>query len=182
MKKTTTLLGITLLATLPLDALAASPSWTYVEGGYTRLDADNSGFDPDGLVISGTHLVAKDIYITGDYRMTEEGRYDLNTLTLGGGYRLGINSTTDAYFGANFEELDMPGNTERGYSINAGLRTMLSPQLELTGELGYYDVTDGEATMKVAANYYFNRHWAVGASFEKIDELDVMALTARYRF
>lgn len=183
MRKTTTLLGITLLAAFPLDALADGPDWQYVEGGYTQLDVDgNDSFDPDGVVISGTHLVTPNVYVTGDYRMTEEGRFDLDMLTVGAGYRMPINGMTDAYFGANYEELDTSGYNESGYSLNAGVRTMLTRQFELSGEVGYYDVDDGEGTVKVAANYYFNTDWAVGASYEMIDDLNIMSLTARYSF
>ena len=183
MKKITTLVGIALIASFPLNALADGPDWQYVEGGYTQLDFDdNDSFDPDGVVISGTYLTTPNVYVTGDYRMTEEGRFDLDMLTLGAGYRLPINATTDAYFGANFERLDTSGDDENGYSINAGIRSMLTRQFELSGELGYYDVVDGEATVKVAANYYFNTDWAVGASYEMIDDLNIMSLTARYSF
>lgn len=89
---------------------------------------------------------------------------------------------TDAYFGANCEELDTSGDNESGYSLNAGVRTMLRRQFELSGEVGCYYIEDGEATMKVSANYYFINDWAVGASYEMIDDLNIMSLTARYSF
>ena len=103
-------------------------------------------------------------------------------LTLGAGYRLPVNATTDAYFGANLERLGGDFDDETGYSINAGLRSMVTEQIELAGEVGYYDVYDGEATVKIGANYYITPQWAVGASYESIDELDILQVTARYAF
>ncbi|GGW90838.1 outer membrane beta-barrel protein [Alteromonas halophila] len=183
MKKVVTLLGLSLLAATPVKALASDLDWQYVEGGYTQLGVDdNDEFDPDGIVVAGTYLTTPNIYVTGEYKMTEEGRFDLDMLTLGGGYRVALNNHTDAYAGANFERIDSSGYDENGYSVNAGLRTKLTPQLELLGEVGYYDVVDGEATVKVGANYSLTANWAVGASYESIGDLDAVALTARYSF
>ncbi|MCP4946422.1 MAG: hypothetical protein GY923_02850, partial [Aestuariibacter sp.] len=59
---------------------------------------------------------------------------------------------------------------------------MISPELELNGELGYFDVDEGDITLKVGANYYFNQQFAVGASYKFIDDADVLQVTARYAF
>ena len=42
------LAGSTLLS-VSLPALADTPDWRYVEGGYTRYGFDNSNIEPDGL-------------------------------------------------------------------------------------------------------------------------------------
>lgn len=93
-----------------------------------------------------------------------------------------LNATTDAYFGANFERIDGDFDDETGYSVNAGVRSMVTEQVELLGEVGYYDVEDGDATFKVGANYYITPQWAVGANYKLMDDLDVMQVTARYSF
>ena len=93
-----------------------------------------------------------------------------------------VNASTDAYVGANIERVDGDVEDDTGYSINAGLRSMLTEQVELAGEGGYYDVDDGEATFKIGANYYITPQWAVGASYKFIDDLDIMQVTARYAF
>ena len=71
---------------------------------------------------------------------------------------------------------------ENGYSINAGLRSMVTEQIELNGEIGYYDVFDGEATIKIGANYYVTPQWAFGASYKSVDDLDILQVNARYAF
>lgn len=167
----------------PTAALADKPDWRYVEGGYTKLDFDNNeSFEPDGLTINGKYLLNANWYLNGEYSFFEEGNFDFDMLTVGGGYRLPVNATTDAYFGANLERVDGDFDDETGYSINAGLRSMITEQVELAGEVGYYDVDDGEPTFKVGANYYITPQWAVGASYKLIDELDIMQVTARYAF
>lgn len=114
--------------------------------------------------------------------MLDESGTDLDLLTLGAGYRLPLNSFTDAYFGLNYERAEVENNEDSGYSLNAGVRSMVTEQVELQGELGYYDIDDGDVTVKVGANYYFSPRWAVGASYEKIDDLDITQLNARYTF
>lgn len=183
MRKMITLLAGLTLSTTSFVSLADSPDWRFVEGGYTKMDFDdNESFEPDGFVLSSKYLLNSNIYFNGEYSSFEEGSFDFDMLTLGAGYRMPINATTDAYFGANFERIDNDSADENGYSINAGLRSMVTEQVELMGEVGYYDVDDGDATLKVGANYYFTPQWAVGASYKLIDDLDIMQVTARYSF
>jgi opacity protein-like surface antigen len=167
----------------PSVTFADKPDWRYVEGGYTKLDFDNNeSFEPDGFTASGKYLLNSNWYLSGEYSFFEEGNFDFDMLTVGAGYRLPVNATTDAYFGANLERVDGDIDDDNGYSVNAGLRSMVTEQIELAGEVGYYDVDGGEATIKVGANYYITPQWAVGASYELIDELDIMQVTARYAF
>ncbi|WP_421132896.1 outer membrane beta-barrel protein [Alteromonas sp. A079] len=182
MRKTITLLAV-LTATSSFSVLADSPNWRYVEGGYTKIDFDNNeSFEPDGLTVNSKYLLNNNWFLNGEYSFFEEGNFDFDMLTVGAGYRLPVNATTDAYFGANLERVDGDVEDDTGYSINAGLRSMITDQVELAGEVGYYDIDEGEATIKVGANYYITPQWAVGASYEMIDDLDIMQVTARYAF
>ncbi len=164
-------------------AVMAAPDWRYVEGGYTQLDFDNNeSFEPDGLAIESKYLLNQNVYLNGEYRFFEENSFDFDMLTVGAGYRMPLNATTDAYFGANLERVDLDGDDDTGYSLSAGVRSMITEQVELMGEVGYYDVDDGEATVKVGGQYYITPQWAFGASYEMIDEIDIMQVTARYSF
>lgn len=175
------LAGTTLLS-VSLPALANTPDWRYVEGGFTRYGFDNSNFEPDGLHVAGKYLLDGNFYANGEFGWLDESGFDFTTLTLGGGYRLSVNNTTDAYVGANFERIDADNYDDNGYSLVTGVRSMVLPELELNGELGYYDVDEGDITLKVGANYYFNPQFAVGASYKFIDDADVLQVSARYAF
>ncbi|WP_220272525.1 porin family protein [Alteromonas aestuariivivens] len=107
---------------------------------------------------------------------------DINTLTLAARYRLPLNTTTDGYAGANFERFDTDGGDDNGISLNAGIRSMVMPNIELGGEVSYYNLDDSDMGIKLSGKYYINHRWAVGASFEMIDDRDVMQATARYVF
>lgn len=176
----TNLISILTLSTVSISAFAASPNWRFAEGGYTNAEIGRADFD--GLDIGGTYLLENNIFVTGEYSMLDESGGDLDLLSMGLGYRFVINSSTDAYVGANFERADFEGYDENGYSVNAGVRSMLTDQVEVLGEIGYYDLDDGDMTVKAGANYYFTPRWAVGLSYEKVDDLDITQLNARYTF
>ena len=44
-------------------AYAASPDFNYVEGGYAKIDVDNSDYEPDGFKVSGSALVGKNVFV-----------------------------------------------------------------------------------------------------------------------
>lgn len=180
MRKSLTILSALAVGSLSFQALADSPNWRYVEGGYANYDTDYEDFD--GLTISSKYLLENNIFLNAEYTNVSEDDFDINTTTLGGGYRFVLNGMTDAYVGANFERIDTDGGDENGYSVNAGVRSMVLQEVEVMAEVGYYDVYDGDVTMKVGANYYFAPRWAAGVSFKKMDDADLTQVTARYTF
>ena len=91
--------------------------------------------------------------------------------------------TCDIHFEENeLFQVDTDAADENGYSVNTGVRSMVTQEVELMGEVGYYDVDDGDVTMKVGANYYFAPSWAAGVSYKKIGDIDMTQITARYTF
>lgn len=173
------LLLASLSALTAMPAAAALP-WTYVEGGYSELDT--GGFEPDGLALEGRYQLDPRLYLVGDVKHYDEDNVDIDMLSLGGGYRFALTGQTDGYVGANFERIDTRFGDDSGYSLNAGVRSMVVSNLELNGEIGYYDVDDGDVTLKIAANYYFAPRWALGVSHEDLDNADVTQVTVRYAF
>lgn len=181
--KATSIIALTALSAslVSVSAFADTPDWRYVEGGYLSYDSEG-GFDPDGLQVNGKYLLDPNIYVNGEFGWAESGITDFTTLTIGGGYRFALNNTTDAYVGANFERFDADYYDDNGYSLNAGVRSMITPELEVNGELGYFKIDEGEVTLKAGAYYYFNPQFAVGASYEFMEDTDVFQLSARYAF
>lgn len=163
------------------DSHAKTPDWNYVEGGYLRYDSDGD-FDPDGLQVNGKYSLDTHFYLNGEYGWAENNGVDFTTMTLGGGYRLSLNATTDIYAGANFERIDSDYYDDNGYSLVSGVRSFITPELEVNGELGYLDLDDGDVTFKAGAYYYLNPQLAFGASYELMDDVDVFQLSGRYAF
>lgn len=178
------LVSLTVLSATALSsfsAMANTPDWRYVEGGFISYDTDGR-VDPDGVFAAGKYLLNPNIYLNGELGWAESGNVDFTNLTIGGGYRYPVNKTTDVYAGANFERVDSDYYDDNGYSLVTGVRSMVLPELEVTGELGYVDINDGDITLKAGAYYYLNNQFALGASYEFMDDSDVLQLTARYAF
>jgi hypothetical protein len=178
--------ALTLSAFISTGVLAAKPNWSFVEGGYSSYETDDN-FDPDGFTIGGKYLINKNIYANGEFQWLENntgltGDADYLTFTLGGGYIFPVNTTTDAYAGVNLERVDADGYNDNGFSVNAGIRSMLTTQVEVYGELGYYDLDDGDATLKLGGQYYFNDEFSIGGNLKFYDDADVIQVTARYTF
>ncbi|MFC7002926.1 outer membrane beta-barrel protein [Pseudobowmanella zhangzhouensis] len=190
MRNTLTTLAATSTVLLSATAMADGPRWHFVEGGYTTMDFDgyDGGFDPDGFVIKGMTLIAPQIYVHGEYDYMESDLFDenidVNTLTVGVGYIMPLSTRTDAFASINYERLDVDGNDPDGFSLDAGVRSMITNVLELSGQIGYlsWDGGDDDLTFKVGAQYYFDPQFSVGASYENLDSYDVTQVTVRYHF
>ena len=179
-----------ILALMSGAALANDPKWHFIEGGYTTMDFDgyDGSFDPDGFVFKGSTLIAPQIYLHGEYDYMESDLFDenidVNTLTIGVGYIMPLTQHTDAFAGINYERLDVDGDDPDGYSLDVGVRSMVTEVIELTGQIGYLDMDGGDSdfTFKVGAQYYFTPQFSLGASYENLDSYDVTQVTARYYF
>ena len=110
---------------------------------------DNESFEPDGLTVNGKYLLNSNWYLNGEYSFFEEGSFDFDMLTLGAGYRLPVNATTDAYFGANLERIDVDDGEA---TFKVGANYYITPQWAVGAN---YKVIDDLDIMQVTARYAF---------------------------
>lgn len=148
--------------------------WCYVEGGYICYGFDNSNIEFDGLYVVGKYLFDGNFYVNGEFGWLDELGFDFIIFILGGGYCLLVNNIIDVYVGVNFECIDVDNYDDNGYSLVIGVCLMILLELELNGELGYFDVDEGDIMLKVGVNYYFNLQFVVGVSYKFIDDVDVL--------
>ncbi len=201
MKPSTASLFFTLTIAPVSSALADSPDWTYVEASYldSELDA-NAGGDvkPDGWELAGAWQFTDWAYVLGSYSTQEDNvesflggdvDLDIDALSLGIGGIWSLNGSTDLYGNINYEdwnlEVDSSDNDEYGYSVAAGIRSVVWQGLELNAEVGYIDVDDvfdGEYTFRLGGIYSFRNGIGIGVSYEEIDDLETFRATLRYAF
>lgn len=161
---------------------AASPDFSFVEAGYTQLDFDNKRFEPDGFKIAGSASVSNNLFLTGAYTDTSDGR-DYNALSLGLGYRVAAASNTDVYGILSYEELEQGAADDNGYGLTAGIRSFVSRNLELDGGLSYIDVDkDDETYLYIGASYYITPEAALNLAYRTSDDTDMLTLSGRYSF
>ena len=104
-----------------------------------------------------------------------ESVIDLTVLTIGGGWHTAIAPNTDFFAALGFAdgEVDISGfgsEDDSGYSLEAGIRSMMSNELELYGSISQVDFDGfGDGTQLNAGLWYTvsgNLALGLGASFE----------------
>ena len=174
------LLALTLLAALPFAASAAeNVSYNYIEGGYVGTSTDTiGGFndtpDTDGWSVGGSGAIAPNFHLFGNYSSQEfdDNFGDLDRWRLGVGYNHEINSSVDlltrvAYEKAEFDAIDLDG-----WSVEAGVRAGLTPNIEAFALAGYEDYdqgVDGEFYGRVGAQVKFNQTWGINGEVKFVD-------------
>jgi len=161
---------------------AASPNFNYVEGGYTKLDFDNVNFEPDGFKVSGSASVSNNLFLNGSYTDASDG-VDYNHLSLGLGYRVAAASNTDVYGIVSYEEMELGNFDNNGYGLTAGVRSFITPNIELDGGLSYIDIDKNDETyLNLGASYYITHVAAVNVAYRTSDDSDMITLSGRYSF
>ena len=116
------LLGTALL--LSATSAFAGPKWDQVTGTYSSFEIVNVDFD--GFGISGTKLIAPNLFIEGGLATASEGDtgadVTFSEISFGLGYRHALNTTTDVYGVISFEDVEIEvgsdSDSENGYGLD----------------------------------------------------------------
>lgn len=147
-------------AVLPFAAIAqpygpsSAPGYTYIQGDYLA-DGDMRGVgrDTHGYAVEGSADIAPNVFVSGRYdRLISDGaNRNVNRYSLGVGLHDffdygGPRGTGMGYYASlSYERLglrDFAGvrdATGSGYGLNAGLRWLVDPKIELNPGIGYVD-------------------------------------------
>ncbi|MBU8977231.1 MULTISPECIES: diffusible signal factor-reguated Ax21 faimly protein [unclassified Lysobacter] len=168
------LLALTLLAALPFAASAAEGvSYNYIEGGYIANNGDNRP-DADGWSVGGAGAIAPNFHVFGNYSSQEFDHNfgDLDRWRLGVGYNHEINSKVDLLTRVAYEKQEFDAIDLDGWSVEAGVRASLTPNLEGYALAGYEDYdhgVDGEFYGRLGAQVKFNQMWGVNGEVKFVD-------------
>ncbi|HZH43509.1 MAG TPA: outer membrane beta-barrel protein [Lysobacter sp.] len=167
------------LAAAPFAASAADLSYTYVEGGYTRLDTDEDAgdFEFDGGQIRGSVAIADAFYLHGSYGRVSEDvlgtDVDVDDAQIGVGYRLAMGERADfiAELAYVRQEVDIDGfgdETIDGGRASVGVRGAINDRLEGYAKVNYVDGGDfdGDFSGTLGALVKFNPTWGLVAEVE----------------
>lgn len=170
MKINKLLISTAITAILPTFAAADEPSYSYVEGGYYRVDSD--GLEPDGYYLDGAADLGNNLYLRGRYSSIEDtidfGLFsfdlELDQFEFGLGYHAPIGANSSFNVHADWIRYDADVISDNGYQVGVGLRGFITDNLELTGDLSYYDVDIADAA-KVEAGILYHATENMGLSF-----------------
>lgn len=171
------------ITTIPLAALAETgPRYTYVTAGYLNTEIDDEGFlgedpDGDGFAIGGSVAVTDMVHLFAGYSISELEVFsvdvDYDTLNVGLGVNYPIADQVDLVGRISFVEVefDVDGfgsEDESGYGLSAGVRAMVTEQLEVNGFVNYLDLGSDadDTTVAIGALYNFTEMFAAGIGAE----------------
>lgn len=190
--KKVVLASILLLSIGSIQA-AESVRWDSASLSYQSIDID--GETLTGFGASGSKLINEDIFIAGSYSTVSDDvnissskvELDFNSLSVGIGYRHGISQQTDLYAMISYENMEIEASfqgqsgdeSDNGYGLHAGIRSLVSDNIELSGSLSYIDVADESDTgVNVSAMYHFTEQFSAGVGYSKSDDVDSFSLSA----
>jgi len=181
-----TILAITAL--LPLAANAA-PSYTYLDLSYVSADLED-GPTIDGFGIDGSLRLSNELHFVVDYQSLSKNDVDLDLILVGPGYNQSLSDTVDLVVRAGWARAELgverngrnSSNTDNGLFGQAGLRGMVSEQLELNGFLTYIDAGDSTASVDLGGVYFLTPAIGVTLDASFSDDANVYRGGVRFAF
>lgn len=164
------LLALALVAAVPLAAAHAAEgvSYNYVEGGY---GATNSDLDADGFALNASIAFHPNFHAFGGYLNQEiDGTSNsFDQWRLGVGYNHEVTRNTDLLTRIAYERFDGGSSFEvDGWSVEVGVRSALTPNLEGYALAGYenYGSDDyfdygSDFYGRLGALVKFNQNWGL---------------------
>ena len=177
------LLASEVLSVLSFGVLADTPTYDYVEAGYSSVDFEGlpalTGFE-----IKGSHSLSDNFYVAGDHTNVSKNGFDLRLTTIGLGYNMDVTSNSSFFTELDYASIDADGaGNENGYEITTGIRSMLTEKLELKAAVEYLEIDNDDTTSFVfGAAYKIDDSFAVYADYKLESDLNRIGLGVRFSF
>lgn len=203
-----TLLAAALLAA-PAAAIADGFSYTYLDARYFSSDSDALSINQQGGTLSGSLALGPYFFVAldGSFSETEEftafpgtvfaatGKFEIVSAALRGGAHYALTPALDIVGSAGvlFSEISAKGDfdsgddesseDDTGYVIDAGLRMMVIPQVEVGAFFNYQSLFDDTASgFTLDAQYHITDNWSAAIAASNAKASDFYNVGVRYRF
>lgn len=163
---------------------AARPNYTYLGLAYTydRLDPNCK---QDGVFLEGSLVVSELSFIRVQHTdVTSNSWCGSTTTSVAGGVRSDVGGSSSVYATAALVRRDYGVDAELGIAVDAGVRSVIMPNLEATGFVGYEAIDDFETTyFGGGVNYWLSRRITLTGAVTLNDSDDEgLKLGLRYNF
>lgn len=183
------LFSAAILSAWAFTAAAATPSFNYVEGGYvSTIDSDE---DFDGWEIKGSFELSNDFYLTAGYQILDADYLstdiDADLFNAGIGYKFAITNSTTLFTELEYLHVKLKADnfgseSDDGYQFGAGVRSMLTNNLELKAAAYYQDLDGSDEFIKVGGAYKFNDALSVYLDVDTDFDNSQMMTGVRFQF
>jgi hypothetical protein len=178
------------LLVIALPALAEGPEYTFAEVGFGRIDLDglDESVDADAYNLGvsvefGPSLQGFLNYGTADFGFDTE----LDEWAVGMGFHGSLSATSDFVVNLAFLHAEVRtlfgSDTDEGFGVSTGIRSMVTPKVELAGFVSYADYdSGGEFGVTGKAWYFLTRQFAIGANVGIAEDVTRYGITGRFYF
>lgn len=176
------------LLAVPAVSMAEGLSYNFVQAGYTTVDVDGGGSNPDGFGVGGSFLFAPNVFAQAGYSSIGSGAVDVDSFSIGAGLRHGLTDTVDVVGAANllFAKVDVDGfgsDDDTGYTVGAGLRALVLPKLEVNGGINYANIfDDGNVGYSLGGVLSFTPQIALVGGLDFDSDATAFTVGGRYNF
>lgn len=171
------------LSCFSFGVMAETPSFNFVEIGYTQLDIDGTSAEPDGFEFDYNYLFSDNFYLSADYAKVDDSGVDLKMTNLGFGYKSDISNNTAFFAQLDWSKFEIEDFDDDGYKASLGLRSSLTKNLEVTAAYEYLDIDDESNDFYVlGAAYQMNDKFAIYADYKTESDFDQISLGLRMDF
>jgi hypothetical protein len=185
MNKNLSILALCAALAAPLPAVAQSqrggnPWYTYADGRIVMLEPDG-GDTLDGLRVGGSMVFQQDIFGVANLSVLD----DYTQLDFGIGLSHPLSAGTDVVgsAGITWAEYDRGPfeDDDTGIFLSGGVRSMMGPQFELGGYVGYAETFgDGDILLTGEALLHMTRELALALSLGVSDDYSILTFGARW--
>lgn len=179
----TKFLALAFAALAPFAVMADDVSYGYFDLSYQTGSVDPVDFD--GFRLSLSYPINDSWYVAFDYAdLSFDPTGDLSDYSIAAGWH---NELFFAEFG--YEDADANGFSDSGFEFDAGVRSMVSENFELSAHLGYSDLGSFDTFTKygVGAVWMFGDNMGVSFNYDlwsadSGSDLDTMGVGFRFNF
>lgn len=181
-KLTAAIVGALAMMGVASSALAQGPNYNYVQGGYQFW---TGGGSVDGFFVDGSFAVNRQIYIAAGYDTVGYGDWDMDRLTLLGGFHQPLARNMDFYLEGGLArtsgEVCVPffgcfSHSDTGLLLGGGVRMMTNRNLEVHGGLRLITGDYDETYLTAGAAYQF------APSLSGLANMSYMTDASEFRF
>ncbi len=190
-------IAIALVAATGVAQAAERPEWNQLGIAYQSLDVNGESIN--GFGVAGSALISEQLFVAGSFaRASEEVNMfgesvdlDLDTTSLGLGFRHPLSANTDFFAVVSYEKIEATAYymgesgsaSDNGVGLTGGFRSMLTESFEIGGSLAYITIDDeSETAVSVGADYYLTPSIALGLAHSVADDVDTTSVGVTFVF
>jgi hypothetical protein len=135
----------------------------------------------DGIEFGGSYRFNQQFYGALSFQNLDLGPFDYDVMEIGGGY-IYPHKKIDFAFEAALIDADVLGSSESGFSLSAGGRSYVTPEVELRAFIRHVDISSSDTFIELGGDYFLGENLSLGATLELNSDLDTLTFGGRYYF